>query len=66
MEKKPERVTPAVARVPPKASMTKATPKLAPELIPRMDGPAKGLLKAVCNINPEPAKAAPHSRAVMA
>ena len=47
IEKKLERVMPAVANVPPKVSMTTATPRLAPELIPRMEGPANGLLKAV-------------------
>ena len=47
MEKNPDKVMPAVAMVPPPASITRATPKLAPELIPRMDGPANGLLKAV-------------------
>ena len=66
MEKKLERVTPAVASVPPQVSITTATPRLAPELIPRMEGPANGLLKAVCSINPEPAKAAPQSKAVRA
>ena len=66
IEKNPERVTPDVAMVPPPRSMTMATPRLAPELIPRIEGPANGLLKAVCSINPDPAKAAPHNRAVSA
>ena len=66
MEKNPDKVMPAVAMVPPPMSMTMATPRLAPELIPRRDGPANGLLKAVWSINPDPAKAAPQSRAVMA
>ena len=64
IEKKLDKVTPAVAMVPPPKSMTMATPRLAPELIPRIEGPANGLLKAVCSIKPDPAKAAPHSRAV--
>ena len=66
IEKNPERVIPAVAMVPPPANITKATPRLAPELIPKMEGPANGLLKAVCSISPETANAAPHSKAVMA
>ena len=66
IEKNPERVIPAVAMVPPPKSMTMATPKLAPELMPRMEGPANGLLKAVCSMSPEPASAAPHSKAVKA
>ena len=66
MAKNPERVTPAVAMVPPPRSMTMATPRLAPELIPRMEGPANGLLKAVWSMSPAPAKAAPHKRAVRA
>jgi len=43
-DRNPDKVnTPAVI-VPAPASMTKATPKLAPELIPSMEGSAKGLL----------------------
>ena len=52
--------TPAVI-LPPPSNITKATPRLAPVLIPNIEGPASGLLKTVCNINPETAKAAPHS-----
>ena len=66
MEKNPDRVIPAVAMLPPPKSMTNATPKLAPELIPKMDGPANGLLNVVCSINPDPANADPQSNAVMA
>ncbi len=29
-----------------------ATPKLAPELIPNTNGPARGFLKSVCMSNP--------------
>ena len=32
----------------PESSTTQATPKLAPELIPRTDGPASGLRNTVC------------------
>ena len=52
--------------VPPKASITRATPRLAPSLIPRMDGPARGLWKRVCSSRPLTARAAPASRAVAA
>lgn len=51
--------------VPPPASITSATPKLAPELIPKMEESANGLLNTVCNISPEADKAAPQSKAVM-
>ena len=52
-DRNPDKVnTPAVI-VPAPASMTKATPKLAPELIPSMEGSAKGLLNVVCNISPD-------------
>ena len=55
-DRNPDKVnTPAVI-VPAPASMTKATPKLAPELIPSMEGSAKGLLNVVCNISPDAAK----------
>ena len=47
--------TPAVI-LPPPSNITKATPRLAPVLIPNIEGPASGLLKTVCNINPETAK----------
>ena len=50
--------------LPPPASMTRATPTLEPELIPRMDESARGLLNTVCSISPEADKAAPQSRAV--
>ena len=65
-EKKLDKLNTPAARVPPPANITKATPKLAPDVMPRIDGPANGLLKAVCSINPDPASAAPQSRAVMA
>ena len=65
-EKKPDKVNTPVAMLPPLANITNATPRLAPELMPRMDGPASGLLNAVCSISPEAASAAPHSNAVTA
>ena len=43
-----------------------ATPKLAPSLIPRIDGPANGFLNRVCNKSPLTAKAPPAKRAVIA
>ena len=64
-DRNPDKVnTPAVI-VPAPASMTKATPKLAPELIPSMEGSAKGLLNVVCNISPDAASAIPQRRAVI-
>ncbi len=61
----PERLkTPAEIILPP-ASITNATPRLAPELIPKMEGSARGLLKTVCSISPATASPAPHSNAVM-
>lgn len=43
-----------------------ATPKLAPELIPRTKGPANGFLNRVCIKRPLSAKPPPTSIAVMA
>lgn len=37
----------------------RATPRLAPELMPSIEGPAKGFLKSVCIRNPLHASAAP-------
>lgn len=44
-------VTEALRKPAPKK--TKATPRLAPELIPRTKGPASGFLNNVCISNPE-------------
>ena len=52
--------------LPPRSSITSATPNEAPLLIPKILGPANGFLKAVCNISPHTASEAPHSMAVMA
>ena len=52
--------------LPPKNSITNATPRLAPELVPKIDGPASGFLKAVCNISPQTASAPPQNNAVKA
>lgn len=41
-----------------------ATPKPAPDETPRIDGPASGLLKVVCNSKPDTDNAAPASAAV--
>lgn len=65
-EKKPDRLNAPAVMLPPNSSMTKATPRLAPALMPRMDGPASGFLKAVCNISPQTANAPPQSSAVSA
>ncbi len=64
-------IVPEIARVPavsepPVASRTIATPRFAPELIPRIDGPAKGLAKTVCRMSPEVASEAPQNKAVNA
>ena len=64
-ERKPESVNAPALKVPPPASMTNATPKLAPELIPRIDASARGLLKTVWSIRPDADSAAPQSAAVM-
>ena len=39
--------------------------KEAPELIPRIDGPASGLPKSVCIIKPETANEAPAIKAII-
>ena len=58
-----------IAKFPPKIpapSITTATPKLAPELIPNTNGPAKGFLNNVCINNPDIPKPEPTNIAVMA
>jgi len=50
----------------PKPRITRATPRLAPELIPSTSGPAKGFLNTVCICNPLTAKDDPATRAVIA
>ena len=47
MAKNPVRVKLPTPTLPPISSMTKATPKPAPLLMPKMLGPANGLRKAV-------------------
>ena len=54
-----------LANTPLLPKMTSATPKFAPELIPKIDGPAKGLLKAVCTSKPAAVNAASQSSAVI-
>ena len=51
---------------PPKASITKAAPRLAPLLIPNIEGPARGLRNAVWSNSPLTASELPHSTAVIA
>ena len=46
--------------------INRAAPKLAPELIPSTNGPAKGFLNRVCINSPLNARAAPDKIAVMA
>ena len=50
--------------LPPK--IKKATPRLAPLLIPKTNGPASGFLKSVCIINPATARPLPVSTAAKA
>ena len=57
---------PAPATVPPAISMTIATPREAPFVMPRMEGPARGLRKDVWSNNPLTASDAPQRIAVMA
>lgn len=57
------------AKIPPKKpepNITKATPKLAPELIPKTNGPASGFLNKVCINSPEIPKPEPTKMAVKA
>ena len=61
--KKPDRALPASMEPP--ANITTATPNAAPVSMPRMDGPANGLLNVVCNSNPATARLLPASRAVI-
>ena len=59
----------AVANKPPnnpEPKITTATPKLAPELIPKTKGPANGFLNKVCINKPEIPKPEPTKIAVMA
>lgn len=50
----------------PEPNITNATPKLAPELIPKTKGPAKGFLKRVCINKPEIPSPEPTNMAVNA
>ena len=62
-----DRVPLAAPRIPPpKGSMTKATAKPAPLLMPNTSGPARGLAKAVCNISPLAARELPANKAATA
>ena len=65
-DKKPDTLIEAVVILPPKASITKATPKLAPASMPKIEGPANGFFRAVCNIKPHTANEPPQSKAVSA
>ena len=60
---KPSRLN-AIPPMLPDSKTTKATPRLAPELIPKTEGPAKGLRKTVCICKPLTAKPAPATKAV--
>ena len=50
----------------PEPKITKATPKLAPELIPNTNGPANGFLKRVCIKRPDIPSPEPTKIAVIA
>ena len=50
----------------PEKSTTKATPILAPELIPNTEGPARGLRNTVCICKPLTDRPAPATKAVNA
>ena len=63
---KPLTLTAPTDMLPPSNSMTSATPRPAPLEIPKIEGSANGLRKAVCNISPLTARAPPHSVAVTA
>ena len=62
----PEILTEPAEMLPPSNNMTRATPRPAPLLIPKILGPARGLRKAVCSISPLTASALPQSIAVIA
>ena len=64
-DRNPDKAKVPAVMLPPPVSIIKATPRLEPELIPKMDESARGLLKTVCSIRPEAERAAPQSRAVM-
>ena len=57
--------TPAVI-LPPPSNITKATPRLAPVLIPNIEGPASGLRNTVCICRPLTDSPAPATNAVNA
>lgn len=63
---KPDTENKTVDTLPPKSSITSATPKPAPALIPNTSGPANGFRKAVCSIKPLTASAPPQNIAVIA
>ena len=56
----------AIPPILPDNKTTKATPKLAPELIPNTEGPANGLRNTVCICKPLTANPAPATMAVNA
>lgn len=60
----PPKEYPAAVTDPPNRSITNATPRLAPDDIPNIDGPASGLRKAVCSIKPDTVSDAPAMSAV--
>ena len=66
MAAKPVRVNEPAETLPPRSSITSATPSDAPLLMPKMLGPARGFLNAVWSISPLTANDAPQSTAVIA
>jgi len=63
LETKNEAAAPLKKELP---RINKATPRLAPELIPKTKGPARGFLNKVCINNPETPNPLPTITAVMA
>ena len=63
-ERKPESTNSPATMLPPPANKTSATPRLAPELIPKIEESASGLLNTVWSISPDAERAAPQSNAV--
>lgn len=57
-------ISPAAENEHPVVRATIATPRLEPEVMPKIEGPASGLASVVCSIRPAAESAAPQNRAV--
>ena len=66
MAAEPPNVLSQMLTTPPKNSMTTATHRLAPELIPNIEGPARGLRNEVWRSSPQTDNAPPERNAVRA